>query len=58
LVSQSSDSEQDWRWRFLGQNETTVAISGGGYVDKAQCVDAINGLADGSLGADIRYRLH
>ena len=35
------DSLGEWRWRLLAANNKSIAVSGEGYKNKQDCLDAI-----------------
>ncbi len=47
------DAKRQWRWRLLAANNRTLADSGEGYWNYADCLAAIN-LVKGSMRAPIR----
>jgi uncharacterized protein YegP (UPF0339 family) len=48
------DQARQWRWTLFASNGRKIANSGEGYLNKNDCVHAIN-LVAGSNGAPIRY---
>jgi uncharacterized protein YegP (UPF0339 family) len=53
LVYQSPGTKKDWRWRFHAPDRKTLAVSGQGYADKADCINAIHVLAEKCQHAEI-----
>ena len=49
------DTAGQWRWRFYAPNNRIVAASGEGYINRDDCVAAINLVANHSQGATIQY---
>jgi len=47
------DTNQQWRWRLQANNNRTIANSGEGYHNEADCLSAIN-LVKGSSSAPVR----
>ena len=39
------DHKAEWRWTFHAANHRTVAVASEGYVNKSDCVTAINLIA-------------
>jgi len=35
------DTSNQWRWRLRAQNNKNIAVSGEGYYNKQDCLDAI-----------------
>jgi uncharacterized protein YegP (UPF0339 family) len=54
MVYQSPGTKKNWRWRFHAPNRKTLAVSGEGYADKAECIDAIHEVARSCQQAEIR----
>lgn len=48
------DVNRHWRWTLYALNGRKIANSGEGYINKQDCVNAINGVA-ASNGKPIRY---
>lgn len=47
------DTANQWRWRLIATNGRIIANSGEGYVNKADCLAAIN-LVKGSSTAPVK----
>lgn len=37
-----TDANGHWRWRLVSGNNKSIAISGEGYWNKSDCINAIN----------------
>ncbi len=49
------DLSNQWRWTLYAANGRKIANAGEGYLNKADCVHAIN-LVASTTGAPIRYQ--
>ncbi|MGD9542783.1 MAG: YegP family protein [Methylocystis sp.] len=47
------DAANQWRWTLIAANNKKIANSGEGYINKADCLSAIE-LVKGSASAPIR----
>jgi uncharacterized protein YegP (UPF0339 family) len=47
------DAAGEWRWRLLAANNRNIADSGEGYINKQDCLDAIE-LVKGSRSAPVK----
>lgn len=47
------DANRQWRWYLLAANNRKIANSGEGYVNKSDCLAAIN-LVKGSAAVPVR----
>lgn len=50
------DRAGEWRWRLYAANHRVLADSGEGYLNKQDCIDALNIVATQSGGVPIVYR--
>lgn len=46
------DAKNEWRWRLIAANNRTIADSGEGYENKADCIHGVH-LVQGSAKAEI-----
>jgi uncharacterized protein len=44
----------EWRWRLRGENKRLIAESGEGYINKADCLHAINLIQQGAAAAEVK----
>lgn len=52
------DTDGDWRWRLLAANNRSIAVSGEGYHNRADCISAIKlVMGSGSAPIDGNYLL-
>lgn len=47
------DSRNDWRWKFVADNNKIIATSGEGYQNKCDCLHTIGLIQDGCSLAQI-----
>ncbi|HZW39709.1 MAG TPA: DUF1508 domain-containing protein [Ignavibacteriaceae bacterium] len=48
------DENEQWRWKLIASNGRSIAASGEGYLNKQDCLNAIN-LVKESSEAKINY---